>query len=168
MYYCDGESKSIDSQELISLIKQTLESDGEFKLLVTGNSMLPFMKHMRDSVILTHPSKRKLKRGEIVFVERESKKIVLHRVIQLRPNGFIMKGDSQIWVEFVQFDQIIAVVSKIIRKGKVISCDNLLYRFLSALWMLLQSILGLFVRGAGLLKMIYKAVMSGGQDNNLQ
>jgi hypothetical protein len=160
MYNKEGSSISLEGPELVPLIKQTFESGGEFKLLVTGNSMFPFIKHMRDSVFLTHPSNRALKRGEIVFIERETKKLVLHRVFKMKSNGFIMNGDAQLWDEFVPLEQVIAVVSKIERKSRVISCDNKTYQFLSELWMLLRPIRGLGFKSAGLLIKIWKKGMS--------
>lgn len=155
-----NKSTPVDSEDLVSIIKQTFDSGGIFRLLVTGGSMFPFIKHMRDSVILTHPSKRKLKRGEIVFIEREPNILVLHRVFKMKPDGFIMNGDAQLWDEFVPFSQVFAVVSKIERKGRLISCDNKLYRFISELWMLLRPFRGFIFKCAGLILTVYRKTTS--------
>ena len=77
MNYRD-DALSIDNQELVTLIKNVFDSDGQFKLLVTGNSMLPFIRHLRDSVILVHPSKRIPKHKDIVLIKRTSNQLVLH------------------------------------------------------------------------------------------
>lgn len=150
---------SIENQELIILVKQTLDSGGEFKLLVTGGSMFPFIKHLRDSVILTSPSARTLRRGEIVLVARETKQLVLHRIVKMKQDGFIMNGDAQLWDEFVPFGQVVAVVQAIERKGRLISCDSRLYRFLSGMWMLLRPFRGLLFKVMRILAAISRKII---------
>lgn len=150
---------SIESRELIPLVRQALDGGGQFKLLVTGESMFPFLKHMRDSVILVHPSTRYQKRGAIVLIERETKQLVLHRIHKTKSDGFVMNGDAQIWTEFVTYSQVIAVVSKIERNNRLISCDNRLYRFLSGIWMLLRPFRGVLFKCAGLWLRIYRKVL---------
>ncbi|NLT15817.1 MAG: peptidase S24 [Clostridiales bacterium] len=153
------ETLSIKSQELTPLLAQVLEGGGQFKLLVTGDSMSPFLGHLRDSVILKEASGHKLKRGDIVLIRRrESDRYVLHRIIKMKPDGFIMNGDAQNWDEFVPFEQVVAVVSKIERKGRLISCDSRGYRFLSWLWMLLRPFRGLLFKVIGVLAVIRRKI----------
>ena len=155
-----AEALSIKSQELIPLIRRVLESGGQFKLLVTGYSMSPFLIHLRDSVILKNASGHKLKRGDIVLIRRrESDSNVLHRIVKMKPDGFIMNGDAQTWTEFVLFEQVVAVAHAIERKGRLISCDNRLYRFLSGLWMLLRPFRGLLFKIRRILAVIYRKII---------
>lgn len=146
--------------ELFHVIESVINTESSFKLLVTGNSMFPFLKHMRDSVVLVHPSSRKIRRGEIVFIQREAKQLVLHRVFKMKPDGFMMNGDAQNWDEFVPFEQVVAVVSKIERKGRLISCDSRGYRFLSGLWMLLRPFRGLLFKVIGVLAAIRRKIIA--------
>lgn len=155
-----AEAISIESRDLIPLVRQALNDGGQFKLLVTGGSMFPFIKHLRDSVFLVHPSSRKTRRGDIVLIERETKQLVLHRIIKMKPDGFIMNGDAQNWDEFVPFEQVVAVVSKIERKGRLISCDSRGYRFLSGLWMLLRPFRGLLLKMIGILAAIRRKIIA--------
>lgn len=153
-------SLSVKGQELVPLIKQTLETGGEFKLLVTGTSMFPFMKHMRDSVILTHPSNRPVMRGEIVLIQRDSNTLVLHRVVKMVAGGFIMNGDAQLWDEHIPLYQVIAIASKLERNGRKISCDNNVYRFFSTAWILLRPIRRYLLFGIRLPRRILAAVIN--------
>ena len=50
-----------------------------------------------------------------------------------------MNGDNQQWCEKVRFDQVIAVVKKIVRKDKEISCDNNLYKLYVSTWIILKN-----------------------------
>lgn len=152
---------SIPGQQLFPAVEDILEDGTQFKLVVTGNSMRPFLKHKRDSVTLTSITNHTIKRGDIVLIRRHSDTYVLHRVQKLQSDGFIMNGDAQTWDEFVPFIQVIAIVSRIERKGRLISCDNRTYRILSEVWMLLRPVRGLLFRSVGLLLRIYRKVTSG-------
>jgi hypothetical protein len=122
--------------------------------------MSPFLRHLRDSVILTSAAGLTPQRGDIVLIRRrKSDSYVLHRVIILKPDGFIMNGDAQTWTEFVPFEQVIAVVCAIERKGRLISCENRLYRFLSGLWISLRPIRRLLFKIRRILAIIYRKLI---------
>ena len=130
---------ALQGRELVPLIKDIIESNGEFKLLVTGNSMSPILKNERDSVFLRRVNN--IKKGDIVFIKREKGEYILHRVYKILSNNkFIMNGDAQAWTEVVDNNQVIGVVYKIERNGKEILCSNAIYRFIVYIWMLLRPI----------------------------
>ncbi len=130
---------ALQGRELVPLIKDIIESNGEFKLLVTGNSMSPILKNERDSVFLKRA--KNIKKGDIVFIKREKGEYILHRVYKILSNNkFIMNGDAQAWTEVVDNNQVIGVVYKIERNGKEILCSNAIYRFIVYIWMLLRPI----------------------------
>ncbi len=152
MYHnAEGNLISVPGKQLFVAVEELLHAGATFKLVVTGNSMYPFLKHKRDSVILTGIAGYTLKRGDIVLVRRNPESHVLHRVYKLRSGGFIMNGDAQNWDEFIPSGQVIAVAGSIERKGRLISCDNRIYRLASKLWMLLRPFRRPLFRGAGAL-----------------
>ena len=125
--------------DLIPLIKESIKDGGEFKLLVSGNSMSPVLKDKRDYVYLKDIKNHTLKKGDIVFIRRDTGQYVLHRICEIiKDKGFIMNGDAQGWTEVVRNDQVIAYVKKIERKGNEISCDNKIYKFIIYIWMKLR------------------------------
>ena len=124
-----------DGKEIVPIMEEIIKSGGQCKLRVTGYSMTPILKHLRDSVILTSPQNRAIKKGEIVFIQRDTGQYVLHRVLKIIDDEtFVMNGDAQQWTEIVKNKQVIGVCSKIIRKDKEISCDNLLYKLIIKVW----------------------------------
>lgn len=126
-----------DGKEIVPIMEEIIKNGGQCKLRVTGYSMTPILKHLRDSVILTSPQNRAIKKGEIVFIQRDTGQYVLHRVLKIIDDEtFVMNGDAQQWTEIVKNKQVIGVCCKIIRKGKEISCDNLLYKLIIKLWQL--------------------------------
>jgi hypothetical protein len=150
---------SVSADELVPLIDSVINAGSPFKLTVTGGSMFPFLKDRRDSVLLISATDHVLKRGDIVLICRKGNCYILHRALKLLPDGFIMNGDAQIWTEFVSYSQVFAVVSKIERKGRLISCDNRFYRFLSELWMLLRPFRGFIFKVRRLLARIYRKII---------
>lgn len=159
-YSTNNDLVSIPGKQLFPTVREILFNGTSFKLVVTGNSMLPFLKHTRDSVILTGITGYTIKRGDIVLVRRDNGIYVLHRALKILPDGFIMNGDAQTWDEFVPYEQVFARANRIERKGKLISCDHKLYCFCSEIWMLLRPFRGFLLKSVGLLLRIYRRAAS--------
>ncbi len=129
---------ALSKENLVPLIKETLSSGSPFILTVTGYSMRPTLKSTGDKVELVSTEKRPVKKGEIVFFERENEDCVLHRVIKIQGDMLTMNGDAQVWTETVDVSRVIGVVSRFNRNGKWIDCDSPMYRFYSKFWMILK------------------------------
>ncbi|WP_419725204.1 S24/S26 family peptidase [Terrisporobacter petrolearius] len=130
-----------DGKEIVPIMEEIIKNGGQCKLRVTGYSMTPILKHLRDSVILTSSRNRPIKKGEIVFIKRKTGQFVLHRVYKIiDDNTFVMNGDAQQWIEVVKNDQVIGVCSKIIRDNREISCDNWKYRSIIEIWQFFRPI----------------------------
>ena len=78
---------------------------------------MPFLRHNRDEVFFSEP-KRALKKGDIVFYQRESGQFVMHRIQRVRPEGYYIIGDNQTVIEGpVAREQIFGIVTRVIRNG---------------------------------------------------
>ena len=122
---------ALSSAELIPIIQETLFSSLPFVLSVTGNSMRPTLRNRGDKVELLSQNHRAVKKGELVFFERENGGCILHRVLKINGDTLLVNGDAQPWTETVKMSQVIGVVNRLCRKGKWISCDSFLYRVYS-------------------------------------
>lgn len=130
-----------DGKEIVPIMEEIIKNGGKCKLRVTGYSMTPILKHLRDSVILKSPENRPIKKGEIVFIKRHTGQFVLHRVYKIiDEKTFVMNGDAQQWVEIVNNDQVIGVCSSIIRNNTEISCDNWKYKSIIKIWQFFRPI----------------------------
>lgn len=126
---------TVDSKKLLAMMQEAFESGKTFELLVTGYSMKPLLRNLRDRVVLVSPERRKPKQGDIVFCVRKNGSCVLHRVIRVQPNGmFVINGDAQDWEESVHYSQVMAVVSAIWRDRHYIACDSKNYKRYVYLW----------------------------------
>lgn len=144
--------KCYSAETIVPIMKEIIKSGRECRLTVTGNSMSPTLKHKRDSVILVSPEKRYVKKGEIVFIQRDSGEYILHRVYKTYNDYFVMNGDNQQWYENVDYRQVIGVAKKIIRNNREISCDNRIYKLYVFIWMSLKNYRSQIYKGYSLIK----------------
>ncbi len=121
--------------QLLPMITDQLDSDGEVSFNPRGTSMLPFLMEGRDTVVLAKPPK-KLKKGDIPFYRRSDGAFVLHRIVGLgRDGSYTLCGDNQFRREYgIRQEQIIAVVKEVTRKGKRIGRDDTAFRLWGVFW----------------------------------
>lgn len=112
------------------IITEKLNAGATVTIQPRGTSMLPLIRQGQDEVILKKPSGR-LKKYDIPFYKRESGQFVLHRIVKVRKNDYVICGDNQTDYEYnITDDMILAVVDAIIKDGKIIPVtdkDYLLY-----------------------------------------
>lgn len=120
----------------LSLIKELLASNKTVTISVKGTSMRPFYVDGKTQVTLSLPLStfRKL---DVVLFERENGQMVLHRVVKIQPNGLVIQGDALKNKDFVKPDQVVGVVLRHERNGKVHSGRGFWYLSLVRLWVLL-------------------------------
>ena len=125
-------------EQVLPKLTALLEAGLPCPLSVTGNSMLPFLRHRLDSVILM-PLSRPARRGDILFYLRAPGVPILHRVCSVRPDGILMLcGDAQVGLEPVSPDCVLARAVAINRSGRKIRCDAPLFRLAGAIWLILR------------------------------
>ncbi len=123
----------VDMKKLEPSIREIVGAGGNVRLTVTGQSMMPTLIEHRDCVILTKPGN--LKKGDIILYQRTNGDYVLHRITKVKKDGLELCGDNQMKPEFpVLPEQVIAVVSAIIRKGKLIEKSSITYRVSAFIW----------------------------------
>ena len=104
--------------EYIPLIREVIDSGGEFRLYPRGTSMLPLLRQGIDSVVLVAP--RTLKRGDVLLYRRANGQYVLHRLVRVRRDGSLwFSGDNHMTVEKgIERGQIIASTAAVFRGEK--------------------------------------------------
>ena len=113
----------IHTETYFALVRQSLADTGWAYVRVTGNSMMPLLRHMRDGVILVPPKRVRL--GDIVLFDRMNGRYALHRVVFKGKNSFVMAGDYQWYLDRnLPYSQIVGVVDALDRKGHRISRGN--------------------------------------------
>lgn len=111
-----------------------MADSGRLVYTCVGSSMLPMLRQRRDLLIIERAQGR-LKKYEVPLYRRNSGQVVLHRVIKVRKEDYVLCGDHQYRREFGVTDgQIIGVLTAFVRDGKEISVSDIRYRLYVRLW----------------------------------
>lgn len=125
----------VDTREYVSILRELTEEGKEVNMLIAGNSMTPFIMHQRDYIFFKKPD-RELKKGDMVFYERDNGQFVMHRICKVKPEGYYIVGDAQCDIEGpVRRDQIFAIITKVKRKGKMIGPGDFWWEFFEHVWL---------------------------------
>ena len=127
-------------RQALPRMQAILAQGGSFRLVVTGTSMLPFLRERTDAVFLS-PVPEHIHKGDILFYLRTPESGILHRVHQVRSQEqFLVCGDAQTGLETVRREQILAVATRIQRGTREFPCSRPSLRLKVAAWQLLRRV----------------------------
>ena len=127
--------KIMDPDQLIPQLLALLEDTPSVPLMVSGNSMIPFLHHGRDTVYLSKLTGSP-QRGDIVLYRRDSGNYILHRVYETDGVFFTMIGDGQVSLEpEIRSDQLLAIVNSVRRNGKLLKKGDPCWAFYEKWWL---------------------------------
>ena len=106
-------------------IEQVLISQGVYIGPTVGVSMQPLLKTHRDTVVIKAKTDR-LKPLDVALYKRGDA-YVLHRVLEVKDWGYIIRGDNCYSDERIPEKAVIGVLTEFFRKGKHVVCDNKKY-----------------------------------------
>lgn len=143
------EVRALAAEVLMEDLLKTLEVTDPVPLVISGSSMDPFLVHGRDTVFLSKLT-RQPRRGDMLLYRRKNGQYVLHRVARAGQTLTLI-GDGQVGLEpGIQAEQVLAVVSAVRRKGKLLKPGHPIWAFYEKIWIRLIRIrprlLGLFRR----------------------
>ena len=119
-------------EEYRELLKD--ESVEALPLVISGNSMSPFLIHGRDTIYLSRLT-RPVKRGDVLLYQRDRGAYILHRVYKIESDSFTMVGDAQTELEpGIRPEQVIAIMSSAERKGKKQAPGSFWWEFFEKIW----------------------------------
>ena len=121
---------------LLEEYRQLLEDENitALPLVISGNSMSPFLVHGRDTVYLSRLD-RPAKKGDVLLYKRDSGAYILHRVYKVEKDSYTMVGDAQTQLEQgIRQDQIIAIMTSALRKGKLQKKGSFWWEFFEKVW----------------------------------
>ena len=117
-----------------STFKEQLELHGKIIYTNVGTSMMPLLREGRDVMIIERPSGR-LKKYDVPLYIRSDGMYVLHRILKVRKNDYVICGDHCTFKEYgITDDDIVGVLTGVIRDGKTITTDSLGYKLYYHLW----------------------------------
>ena len=127
--------------------EEELNRTGSFTYTCNGVSMLPMLRQQKDLFTIVKKQGR-CKKYDVVLYKRyiqtaEECKIayVLHRVIEVRENDYVILGDNCLNKEYgISEEDIIGVMTAFVRNGKEYSVENKVYRMHAVVWYYLYPI----------------------------
>ena len=144
----------VDIYEYMAMLRELVEEGKEVSLLITGNSMSPFLIHERDYIYFKKPD-RPLRRGDMVFYRRKNGQYVMHRICRVTAEGFDIVGDGQSVIERgVRREQIFGLITRVRRKGKLLTEGDFWWEFFRCVWLRVVPLRKYLVRAYSLLKKI--------------
>ena len=104
---------------------EALRENEEVAVLTSGISMEPMLRQHRDIVIIKRID-RKLKKNDVPLYKRPGRdKLVLHRILKVTENGYVIRGDNLYIKEYdVKDGDIIGVLKAFYRDGKYYDCEK--------------------------------------------
>ena len=118
-----------------SSFEEEIEKHGEFVYTNVGDSMLPLLRQGRDLFVITRKPAGRLKKYDVPLYKRDSGQYVLHRILKVRKNDYILCGDNRWERESGVTDRhVIGVMTAVIRDGKTIRVTDPKYRLYVHLW----------------------------------
>ncbi len=115
-----------------STFEDLLARDGQLVYKIRGVSMEPMLRQNRDLVIIRVPSSR-LRKYDVALYKR-GKAYVLHRVIGVEKDCYLIRGDHTYSVEKVPDQAVIGVLVSFRRKWKLHEVSEKGYLFYARCW----------------------------------
>ena len=118
----------------MSELENQLEIHGIYATNTTGVSMRPLFKTHRDVVVIKKPEGELKKYDVVLYKSRNEEKFILHRIIGVKDDVYVIRGDNTYIKEYVRKDKIIGVLVSFNRKGKRHNVNESGYMFYSKIW----------------------------------
>ena len=99
-----------------------------------GTSMLPLLRQRRDIIEIHKKEPGRCKKYDVVLYKCRDK-YVLHRILMVRKNDYVICGDHSIRREYGITDaQILGVMTRVIRDGKSVYPSDWKYKLYIHMW----------------------------------
>ncbi len=117
-----------------SSFEEEIKKSGRIIYTNVGDSMMPYIKQGRDVLVISEVNGR-LNKYDVPLYKRDSGQYVLHRILKVRENDYVICGDNRWNKEYGITDRhIIGILTGVIRDGQEIPVTNRKYRIYVHLW----------------------------------
>lgn len=112
---------------------EELEKHGSYFSVPHGISMKPMIYDLQGIVEL-HTLEGEAKRLDVVMYENKRGAGVIHRVLRVKDDHYVINGDNNYFLEYVPKSEVRAIAVRFFRKGKWYDCDSRGYRLYAHIW----------------------------------
>ena len=145
-------------------IEDVLAEEGLFVSTTVGVSMFPMLRNRRDTIIVM-PYEGRLKKYDVPLYKRGSD-YILHRIIEVLPDSYVICGDNCIQKEYgITDEQILGVLTGFYRGSKQINMDGFGYRLYVRVWCRLYPIRKIYGRMRRVAVRVWHKIQRGKKDD---
>lgn len=113
---------------------ELLARDGRLVYTNVGDSMKPLIREGRDLLVI-EPKRGGLRKYDVPLYRRDDGRYVLHRVLRVRADDYVLCGDNRRSKEHGVTDRhIIGVLTAVVRDGRTVSVTDRGYRLYVRVW----------------------------------
>lgn len=129
----------MDSSPESAKFEDILNRFGQLVYPNKGTSMMPLLRQGRDLMVIDKKGSEPCKKYDAVLFRRPTETgtdaYVLHRILRVNTDGtYWIVGDNCRTGDIVRDEQILGILSAVVRGGKTIPVTNRGYRAYVALW----------------------------------
>jgi hypothetical protein len=150
--------------ENTELIERELAVNGVYASNTRGASMEPLFKTHRDMVIIKR-AERELKKYDVALYKDTHGRYVLHRVIKVLCDFYIIRGDNTFVNEKVPKSAVIGVLISFRNKQRRKTVEDKSYKLYSRFWHFIYPVRYLFHKSKLVLHKIYRTVFKKKTEN---
>lgn len=120
------------------IFEEILEEKGFLVYTNVGVSMLPLLRENRDYMVIQRRTPQRFHKYDAVLFVRPNVTgqghYVLHRILKVMDDGYWIVGDNCISGEMVREENVLGVLTTVLRDGKEVDFRSLGYRMYIHLW----------------------------------
>ena len=118
-----------------STYEEQIQQHGSLVYTNVGDSMMPLLREKRDLLIVEKRGAERLKKYDVPLYKRPNGQYILHRIIKVRKDDYVIVGDNRWQREFgVKDEWIFGVLTAVVRDGKRMDVTDWKYKLYVHLW----------------------------------
>lgn len=139
--------------------EQQLAEHGHLLYTTVGFSMRPFLRSGEDMVFIERKTPARCRKYDAILYRRSSGKYVLHRIVKVRENDYVLCGDN-CWDREpgITDDQVLGVLTAVIRSGEQIDVQQPRYRLAVRAWCALYPVRAAVIYTRGKIWSLWKRI----------
>lgn len=120
--------------EKTTSFEELLDTHGFIVYTNVGYSMMPLIRQRRDIIEIRKKEGGRYNKYDVVLYKRNGR-YILHRILKVRPEDYVLAGDHNYFLEYgIRDEEILGIMTRVIRDGKPVEPDNSWYRIYVHLW----------------------------------
>lgn len=147
--------------ESVWRLEDAFAQNGYWISTTVGVSMFPMLRNRRDTIVVV-PYTGRLNRYDVPLYRRDGR-YVLHRIVEVRPDSYVICGDNCAEKEYgITDDDVVGVLTEFYRGDRKIDMNGRRYRLYVRLWCALYPVRRVYKKVRAFGGAVYHRIMPHG------